>query len=272
METPEQSDSLVLTPEQLDNLTSAFDQIRPALVALASVPTMNESLIAASRTVGFALAQIQADTEPIRAMTQQMVVPLVELAGMRGNVVSMGRAAASALALMEAEVAPVRTVMQRTLTALAPALSALADMSSVRTALQQATETAAFSRQEWFMDGVQTLYASDLLDRLDDDARVEPTAVPSAEEMAELDAVAQAFRRADFLTPTQAKRLFIAWLCCFFLALWALAAVSAEGPAKDTLGSAADTAGLVAVVAPVAIWLWKQRSPRSSATDETNTS
>ncbi|UUU37989.1 hypothetical protein [Streptomyces sp. NBC_00162] len=233
---------------------------------------MNESLIAVSRTVGAAVAQMQADIEPIRAMTQQVAVPLVQLSEMRRNVTSMGLAAASALALMEAEVAPARTMMQRTLTALAPALSTLADMNSVRTALQQATETVAFSQQEWFMDGVQTLYASDLLDRLDDDARVEPAAVPSAEETAELDEVAQAFQCADFLTPAQAKRLYIAYLCCLVLTLWALAAVSAEGPAQDTLGSAADISGVVAVVAPVAVWLWNRRSPRSSTTDETQSS
>ncbi|MGW4685609.1 hypothetical protein ACWEPM_11990 [Streptomyces sp. NPDC004244] len=91
-----------------------------------------------------------------------------------------------------------------------------------------------------------------------------------AEEAAELDAVAQAFRRADFLTPAQAKRLFISYLCCLVLTLWALAAVSAEGPTEDTLGSAADISGVVTVAAPVAVWLWNRRSPASSGTDETH--
>lgn len=136
----------------------------------------------------------------------------------------------------------------------------MADLSGVSSALQLIAETQELAGQPWFTEGVQALYASDVLDRLDEQALTDPVALPS-EEAADLGAVAPAFQQNPLLTDAQAKRLFQAWVCLLVLALWAYVSVSVEGPLEESLGSAANVAEVVVAAMALTAPIWKRRNP-----------
>ncbi|MFJ9703509.1 hypothetical protein [Streptomyces fradiae] len=210
-------------PHSFPDLTDDPAQMQPALAALADVARVNASLSSTMRTVAAAVAQMQADSIP--------------------------------------------TLAERVTTAMTPALSvptaSMADLSGVSIALQRMAETQSLARQPWFTEGVQALYASDVLDRLDEQTLTDPLALP-AEEAADLGAVALTLQQDPLLTDAQAKRLFQAWVCVLLFVLWAYVSVSLEdGPLTETLGSAASVAEVVGAATALTALVWNRRSPRS---------
>lgn len=239
---------------------------------MADFAALNTNLAAA---IAPALSHMQAETLMGPALMERMATALAPaLSRMQTEVrmspalmERMGAAIVPALSRMQADIHMGPTLSERMATALAPALSrmqATVDLSNMNSALQQIAETQELARQPWFTEQVQALYASDVLDQLDEQTPTDTDPTPlSPEEAAELDALALAFQQNPLLTDAQAKRLFQAYLLVLILVLWTYASVSLDGPLEETIGNAADIAGAATTAVVLTTGVWKRRSPRS---------
>lgn len=199
---------------------------------------------------------------------------------------SVGRAAAEA-AEVHVNLAPalsgITAAMDRMIqqTSLAPALAqhsaAILQASRVTEAIADTVDLSWLSenlsrvmdaavRTDWFEDQVLNLYASGLLDDLDELASTDTGhETPATVAALELEDSVPAFQeQVAYLAFAEQKKLFVSFACAIALSLAAVlvVAVQDDGKAGDVLGAAGDITGIVATAGPAAIMAWDRRSRR----------
>ncbi|MFD7569974.1 hypothetical protein ACFV6U_05495 [Streptomyces sp. NPDC059810] len=121
-------------------------------------------------------------------------------------------------------------------------------------------------RTDWFEEQVLNLYASGLLDDLDElpstDTGQETSATVAALELE--DSVPAFQEQVAYLAFAEQKKLFVSFACAIALSLAAVlvVAVQDDGKAGDVLGAAGDVTGIVATAGPAAMMAWDRRSRR----------